>query len=170
MKPPVIYPSWWPDEVPEQQTKIPEHSSDSTSRTDYPPPPIPHDRITRYSSNLAMQVTPAGIFHQEPHKSGVCTPKIVEKISYEHQFNSRLDPSHPVRGRRHGSFIWKVISDVGRPGRKNNKPVEYAYIKVDPSESTVSSEVTCAENADQQRQTKDLMPESQETQSTSNEG
>lgn len=170
MKPPVIYPSWWPDEVPEQQTKVPERSSDSTSRTDYPPPPIPHDQITRYSSNLAMQVTPAGIFHQGPHKSGVHTPKIVEKISYEHQFNSRLDPSHPVRGRRHGSFIWKVISDVGRPGRKNSKPVEYAYIKVDPSESTVTSEVTCAENADQQRQTKDLMPESEETQSTSNEG
>merc|ERR550532_1844050 len=35
-----------------------------------------------------------------------------EGISYEHQYNSRLDPQYPVRGKRHGSFVWDEIPQV----------------------------------------------------------
>lgn len=142
---PVSYPGWWPEEIPDQPTKIPKRSFDSTSRTDYHPPPFHHDRITQYSSNLATQVTPAGIIpkgaNRNANKTGDKAPKVVEKISYEHQFNSRLDPSHPIRGRRHGSFIWKVISDVGGPNKKNSKPVEYAYAKDEPVKE-VTADIT----------------------------
>lgn len=161
---PVAYPAWWSDESPEKPAKVPKRSFDSTSRTDYRPPPFHHDRITPYSSNLAMQVTPAGIIPQGAHKSGAKTSRVVEKISYEHQFNSRLDPSHPIRGRRHGSFIWKVITDVGKPNRKHSKPVEYAY-KEDESVNTATAEIT-GNNGTGNRQTNELS-EYEDTQSTS---
>lgn len=138
---PVTYPAWWPDESPEKPAKVPKHSFDSTSRTDYRRPPVPHDSITRYSSNLAMQVTPGGIIPQGNHNTGLKAPKVVEKISYEHQFNSRLDPSHPIRGRRHGSFIWKVIPDVGKPNWKHSKTVEYA-LKKEESAKAETAETT----------------------------
>ncbi|KAJ7375732.1 hypothetical protein OS493_039251 [Desmophyllum pertusum] len=87
-----------------------------------------------------MQVTPTAAkpVPQGVHKTGSKMPK-VERISYEHQFNSRLDPSQPVRGRRHGSFIWKVVSDIGKQKRKNSKPVEYAYI-ADESADTLTAQ------------------------------
>ena len=146
---PVTFPAWWPDESLTKPPKIPTHSFDSTSRTDYRPPPFPHDRVTRYSSNLAIQVTPAGIIPQGSQTSSAKIPKVVEKISYEHQFNSRLDPSHPIRGRRHGSFIWKVRSDVGKPKGKCNKPVEYAYKEDEPAKA-VTSELTGNNTAEDQ--------------------
>lgn len=131
---PPTFPSWWPNEIPEKPAKIPKHSFDSTSRTDYHPLPLVNDHVKQYSSNLAMQVTPVGILpeqhqvmsgsSQESQPSGAEAPKVVEKISYEHQFNSRLDPSHPIRGRRHGSFIWKVAPDAGKQNRKCSNPFE----------------------------------------------
>lgn len=141
-------PSWWPDELPEKTTMVPQYSLDSTARSDYRAPPFPHERLTRYSSNLAMQVTPTAAkpVPQGVHKTGSKMPK-VERISYEHQFNSRLDPSQPVRGRRHGSFIWKVVSDIGKQKRKNSKPVEYAYI-ADESADTLTAQLTGENNAE----------------------
>lgn len=134
---PTSLPTWWPNEIPEKPAKIPKRSFDSTTRTDYRRPPCLNDRVTRYSSNHAMQVTPAGILPQghqgssagmatqDPQSLSAEVPRVVEKISYEHQFNSRLDPSHPIRGRRHGSFIWKVVSDVGKQNGNSSNPVEH---------------------------------------------
>ena len=142
---PVKYPSWWPEELPEKSTRIPQKSFDSTARSDYRPPPFSPGKITRYNSNLALQVVPAGasgILPQAAYKTGHTTPKVVEKISYEHQFNSRLDPSHPIRGRRHGSFIWKVVSDFGRKNRKGSKPVEYAYMKDESADTETAQPAT----------------------------
>lgn len=147
---PVTHPSWWPDELPEKTTKVPQHSFDSTARSDYRPPPFPHERLTRHSSNLATQATSAatGIVSQGVHKTGSKASKVVEKISYEHQFNSRLDPSQPIRGRRHGSFIWKVVSDIGKQNRKSSRPVEYAYVEADESTDTMTTQLTAENNSD----------------------
>ena len=58
--------------------------------------------------SLAMQAS-NGIIPRAVLMTGCKTPKVIEKISYEHYFNSRLDPSHPIKGRRHGSFMIKLI-------------------------------------------------------------
>ena len=79
---------------------------------------------------------------------------------------SRLDPSHPIRGRRHGSFIWKVVSDVGKQNRKNSKPVEYAYME-DESAEIKTTQFT-AENNTNDGQTTELS-KSDETQPSSHE-
>ena len=162
------HPSWWPEELPEKSTKVPQHSFDSTARSDYQPPPFPHERSMMHGGSLAMQATPAtnGIIPQDVLKTGCKTPKVVEKISYEHQFNSRLDPSHPIRGRRHGSFIWKVVSDVGKQNRKSSKPVEYAYIE-DESADRKTTQFTAENNANDGQTTE--LHKSDETQPSSNE-
>ena len=121
-----------------------------------------------HSGSLAMQGTPTtnGIISQAVLKTGCKMPKVVEKISYEHQFNSRLDPSHPIRGRRHGSFIWKVVSDVGKQNRKNSKPVEYAY-REDESVDIKTTQFTAENNAKDEQTTE--LNKSDETQPSTNE-
>jgi len=166
------HPSWWPEELPEKSTKVPQHSFDSTARSDYRPPPIPHERSMIHSGSLAIQGTPATngmIPPQAILKTGCKAPKVVEKISYEHQFNSRLDPSHPIRGRRHGSFIWKVVSDIGKQSRKNSnsKPVEYAYVEDESGDIKTCTQFSAENNAND-GQTMELN-KSDETQPSCNE-
>ena len=122
------------------------------------------------SGSLAMQATPStnGIIPQAALTTGCKMPKVVEKISYEHQFNSRLDPGHPIRGRRHGSFIWKVVSDVGKQNRKNSKPVEYAYMEDESARAGIKTTQFTAENNTNDEQTTELN-KSDETQPSSNE-
>ena len=163
------HPSWWPEELPEKSSKVPQHSFDSTARSDYRHPPFPYERSLMHSGSLPMHSNPAtnGIIPQAVlTKTGCKTPKVVEKISYEHQFNSRLDPSHPTRGRRHGSFIWKVVSDVGKQSRNNSKAVEYAYIEDESADIKTSQFKT--ENNTSDGQTTELN-KSDETQPSSTE-
>lgn len=147
---PVTCPSWWPEELPEKTTKVPQRSLDSTARSDYRAPPVSHDKSARYSSNLAMQSTSTttGIVPRGVPKTGSKMTKVKEKISYEHQFNSRLDPSQPIRGRRHGSFIWKVVSDFGKQNKRNSQPVEYAYTETDKSMDTMTTQHTAVKTPD----------------------
>ena len=99
---------WWPEEVPaDKPIKVPQWSFDSTTRSDYFPPSTLCERSTRYCSNMANKPS-VGIIPQCV-KSDLNQTVAKEKISYEHQFNSRLDPSQPIRGRLHGSFIWKDV-------------------------------------------------------------
>ena len=154
--------------MPEKSTKVPQHSFDSTARSDYRPPSFPHERSMMHSGSLAMQAIPATneIIPQDVLKTECKTPKVVEKISYEHQFNSRLDPNHPIRGRRHGSFIWKVVSDVDKQNRKSSKPVEYAYTE-DESADRKTTQFTAENNANDGQTTE--LNKSDETQPSSNE-
>ncbi|CAG5116575.1 unnamed protein product [Candidula unifasciata] len=35
-----------------------------------------------------------------------------ECVSYEHIYNSRANPNYPVRGKRHGAFVWKRLDPI----------------------------------------------------------
>ena len=89
---------------------------DSTSRSDYAQTSSSQRKQTRFGCNpnkskVAMGIVPECsapvLLHSADHKNS-------EKISYEHQYNSRLDPNEPVRGRRHGCFVWKPVIKTGR--------------------------------------------------------
>ncbi|XP_072265791.1 ciliary microtubule inner protein 6 [Pyxicephalus adspersus] len=44
-------------------------------------------------------------------------PKLFqEEISFIHQYDSRLTPNEPIRGKRHGGFVWKEIKTESGPG------------------------------------------------------
>lgn len=94
---------WWPKELPEKIAKKPKYSLESTSRLDYQK--INSQKVFgRYTANLNITESATGIVPGSKTNKNL---RFAEKISYEHQYNSRLDPNEPVRGKRHGSFVWK---------------------------------------------------------------
>lgn len=105
---------WWPNELPEKKAKVPKYSLESTSRFDYQK--INQQKVTgRYTSNSLITESATGIV---PSPKTPKQTRFSEKISYEHQYNSRLDPNEPIRGKRHGSFVWRPTVSI--PTRNNN--------------------------------------------------
>lgn len=94
----------------------PQYTFHSTSRADYKT--LGHNNpqvasYSRYDTSVCQVFKPNYNLRDFPGcTSSQTIPDMAEKISYEHQFNSRLDPSHPVRGRRHGCFVWKATSPI----------------------------------------------------------
>ncbi|XP_018419829.1 PREDICTED: uncharacterized protein C2orf73 homolog [Nanorana parkeri] len=44
-------------------------------------------------------------------------PKLFqEEVSFLHQYDSRLTPNEPIRGKRHGGFVWREIKTQSGPG------------------------------------------------------
>ncbi|XP_077341675.1 ciliary microtubule inner protein 6 [Lithobates pipiens] len=44
-------------------------------------------------------------------------PKLFQEgISFLHQYDSRLTPNEPIRGKRHGGFVWREIKTESGPG------------------------------------------------------
>lgn len=106
--------SWWPNEIKEQPVIKPQYTFHSTSRADYRNFSLDSPRCASYSRHEVLTQKapkPEGNIRILPGcSSAQAIPNVLEKISYEHQFNSRLDPSHPIRGRRHGCFVWRKAS------------------------------------------------------------
>ena len=94
---------WWPKELPEKEAQKPKYSLESTSRSDYQK--VNSQKVLgRYTANPNINESATGIV---PGSKINKRSQFAEKISYEHQYNSRLNPNEPVRGKRHGSFVWK---------------------------------------------------------------
>lgn len=107
---------WWPSRTSDQPLKKPEHTLDTTVRDDFQ---YRGDKVggnTRHSSNPnkvpAHGIAPVNLMREKDGKQRFWK----EGISYEHQYNSRTDPQYPIRGKRHGSFVWDRFSqyDVDR--------------------------------------------------------
>lgn len=111
----------------------PRHTLDTTFRDDF------RDRTTtsgmrvsngRHTSNPNKTPAVGGVpVTMLPPGDGK-ERRLTEKLSYEHQYNSRLDPNYPARGKRHGSFVWDekaaVHDGVQSPkhGHSNNVTAE----------------------------------------------
>ena len=98
--------NWWPDGVPKADRPRPKYTLDSTSRSDYRPIDIASFAKTR------DQERRQSIEARKAKETGR------ERISYAHQYNSRLPSNQPERGKLHGSFIneeiyvWKCLSNI----------------------------------------------------------
>uniref|UniRef100_H2YH35 Uncharacterized protein n=1 Tax=Ciona savignyi TaxID=51511 RepID=H2YH35_CIOSA len=96
---------WWPRMEGKESKPQPCYTRCTTQRADY------------QRHNLEDRVSNAG--NQNPNKNIVpltstdCRKRsgevLLEKISYRHNYNSRLDPSEPIRGKLHGSFVWDQV-------------------------------------------------------------
>ncbi|XP_057311238.1 uncharacterized protein C2orf73 homolog [Hydractinia symbiolongicarpus] len=96
---------WWPDSVPVDQKPNPAYKKDTVNRSDYAIFTNAPPGLTRFGCNKNMLKTAQGIV-----PTGSDKPLIAkEKISYEHQFDCRQNRRE--RGKLHGSFVWKPISD-----------------------------------------------------------
>lgn len=97
----------WRQSAPDSKLQLPPpYSRDSTQRSDFTSLPQTHILNTRYGAN--PNKSPAsGIV---PTASPNATPKVLlEKMSFIHQYDSRKWENEPIRGRRHGAFVWTEI-------------------------------------------------------------
>ncbi|XP_065838184.1 uncharacterized protein C2orf73 homolog [Oscarella lobularis] len=95
--------SWWPEPTGEEEKRRePSYSLDSTSRWDYRLHATEPLTSTRRNRN---RQTARGIVPALARMSS--DPVLYESISYQHQYDSRRN--QPVRGRLHGSFVWKSL-------------------------------------------------------------
>nr|XP_039248428.1 uncharacterized protein C2orf73 homolog [Styela clava] len=107
--------SWWPSRTSDEPLKVPARTMNTVQRSDYQHS-APVRGNTRHSSN-PFTIPSKGILP-------VNTPKtkedpgdvLLEKISYRHDYNSRLDKNEPIRGKLHGSFVWDEVlqTDSGK--------------------------------------------------------
>lgn len=97
---------WWPHQSSDKPLAKPPHTLDSTVRSDYQYRGSGIKGNTRHSSNPnkepALGSAPVNFMRKPDGKQRFWK----EGISYEHQYNSRLDPQYPIRGKRHGGFVW----------------------------------------------------------------
>ncbi|OWF35737.1 uncharacterized protein C2orf73 homolog isoform X2 [Mizuhopecten yessoensis] len=129
---------WWPSRTSNEPLNVPPKTKDTVYRGDYMQD---GDRIqssgsTRHSANLhrdpALGTVPVNFLPARNDNKRF----FKEKISYEHQYNSRLNPNYPTRAKRHGSFVWDQMSN--------------AESKQMMEEQTALNEAECKENAQSQ--------------------
>ncbi|KAM7172212.1 ciliary microtubule inner protein 6 [Macrochelys suwanniensis] len=102
---------WWPSGEPCVYHYSPPYDRQSTQRNDFQKPTCTLSSPTKYSSKLqpSCGIVPLAI----PSTS---LPKILqERTSFIHQYNARKSPNEPIRGKRHGAFVWTEIKPVSGP-------------------------------------------------------
>ncbi|XP_060077540.1 uncharacterized protein LOC132557072 [Ylistrum balloti] len=105
---------WWPSRTSNEPLDVPPITKDTVYRGDFMQD---GDRVqssgsTRHSANVhrepALGTVPVNFLPARDQNKRF----FKEKISYEHQYNSRLDPNYPIRAKRHGSFVWEQMSNA----------------------------------------------------------
>ncbi|XP_070577626.1 uncharacterized protein C2orf73-like [Ptychodera flava] len=125
---------WWPSRTSNEPLKKPPYRDDSTMRKDfqYSSESKPSG-LTRHGCNpnihAAHGIVPINHLHS---KRG---PRLlVEKISYEHQYDSRHSTNNPIRGKRHGSFVWDILHPVTPPqGQRSSASSRKTSTSIIPS-------------------------------------
>ncbi|XP_072031126.1 uncharacterized protein [Amphiura filiformis] len=102
---------WWPSRTSEEPHNIPICCESSTNRADFKkldkvsPSPTRHG----YNPHAAPSKGIVPVNHL-PAQNG---PRLlVERISYQHAYDSRKPSNLPQRGKLHGNFVWDVLHPV----------------------------------------------------------
>ncbi|KAM9154837.1 ciliary microtubule inner protein 6 [Pangshura tecta] len=104
---------WWPSGEPCVYHYSPPYDRRSTQRNDFQKPTCTLSSPTKYSSTLQPS---CGIVPLAIPRTSTSLPKILqERISFIHQYNARKSPNEPIRGKRHGAFVWTEIKPVSGP-------------------------------------------------------
>lgn len=110
---------WWKWQSPNGETAparktLPKYSYNSSNRDEYRKPVDPKQGQTRHGNNPNSH-TSSGIVPITGLPSEKGPRLLLEHISYDHQYNSRTNPSQPIRGKKHGSFVWDCFHPVSPP-------------------------------------------------------
>ncbi|XP_032627631.1 ciliary microtubule inner protein 6 [Chelonoidis abingdonii] len=104
---------WWPSGEPCVYHYTPPYDRQSTQRNDFQKPTCTLSSPTKYSSKLQPS---CGIVPLAVPRTSTSLPKILqERTSFIHQYNARKSPNEPIRGKRHGAFVWTEIKPVSGP-------------------------------------------------------
>ncbi|XP_038073924.1 uncharacterized protein C2orf73 homolog [Patiria miniata] len=105
---------WWKWQVGNGEVvkrTPPKYSYHSTNRDQFRTPEKPQLGQTRHGSNPGTYAS-SGIVPVTRLPSEKGPRLLVEHISYDHQYNSRTNPSEPIRGKKHGSIVWDCLHPV----------------------------------------------------------
>jgi len=132
---------WWKwqvggDEATPKRT-MPKYSYNSSNRDEYRKPERPQLGQTRHGNNPASCAS-TGIVPVTSLPSERGPRLLVEHISYNHQYNSRTNPSQPIRGKKHGSFVWDCFHPVS-PSKLTTRPAKTVVLS-SPWAPTVDTE------------------------------
>lgn len=104
---------WWPSRVSKESLQLPPRTNNTIYRSDFLERERPSSTgfgSTRHMANPhkepALGTVPVNFLRPRDGQQRF----FKEKISYEHQYNSRYDANYPIRGKRHGSFVWDPMS------------------------------------------------------------
>ncbi|XP_067940043.1 uncharacterized protein [Watersipora subatra] len=101
---------WWPGRVPPLTKPSPPKTKDSTMRSDYDwtneHQTYGSNRHKHHISKPALGAVPVNYL---PEKDGH-QRFFKERISYEHQYDSRFDKNYPIRSARHGAYVSQPIT------------------------------------------------------------
>lgn len=98
---------WWPSRANEGDLHKSDYTRDTIYRNDFmytkklaPQPSSRHS--ANPNTTPVTGIAPVNFLHEKDGQQRFYK----EGLSYEHQYNSRADPNYPIRGKRHGAFVW----------------------------------------------------------------
>nr|XP_006122177.2 uncharacterized protein C2orf73 homolog isoform X1 [Pelodiscus sinensis] len=104
---------WWPRGEPCVHHYSPTYDRQSTQRNDFQKPTCTLSSPIKYSSKLQPS---CGIVPLATPRTSTSLPKILqERTSFIHEYDARKSPNEPIRGKRHGAFVWTEIKPVSGP-------------------------------------------------------
>ncbi|KAM5165583.1 ciliary microtubule inner protein 6 [Mantella aurantiaca] len=106
---------WWPRTEENVQLHKPSYDRTTTQRSNFCNLAYSSHQ-TRHGCN--PHKTPLhGIVPLASPRGRNRLPKLLqEEISFLHQYDSRLTPNEPIRGKRHGGFVWREIKTESGAG------------------------------------------------------
>lgn len=102
---------WWPSRVSDEPLKVPDRTKDTIYREDFDQKQTSSAAFgsRRHTANPntepALGTVPVNFLKARDGQQRL----FKEKISYEHQYNSRSDPNYSIRSKRHGTFVWDQL-------------------------------------------------------------
>ncbi|KAM8947895.1 ciliary microtubule inner protein 6 [Pelodytes ibericus] len=105
---------WWPRSKESTFIHRPSYDRKTTQKNEFPAM-VYSSPQTRHGCN--PHKTPLhGIVPLASPRDRTKFPKLLqEEMSFTHQYNARLTPNEPIRGKRHGVFVWKEIKTEHKP-------------------------------------------------------
>ncbi|KAG9484284.1 hypothetical protein GDO78_009936 [Eleutherodactylus coqui] len=99
---------WWPSHEEIVHLYKPSYDLMTSQRSDFSHKTYSSPQ-TRHGSNPHRSPL-RGIVPVATPRGRNRLPKLLqEEISFLHQYDSRLTPNEPIRGKRHGAFVWREI-------------------------------------------------------------
>ncbi|KAG8443696.1 hypothetical protein GDO86_009028 [Hymenochirus boettgeri] len=108
-------PEWWPRSEQTVDLCRPPYDTKTTQRCDFQKTSNSTPYQTRYGAK-PFKSPVHGIVPLASPKTKTHLPKLLlEQISFLHKYDARTTPSEPIRGKRHGAFVWTEIKTESRP-------------------------------------------------------
>ncbi|GFR81652.1 chromosome 2 open reading frame 73 [Elysia marginata] len=120
---------WWPSRANPGSLVVPPYAEDTHYRVDFN---LRHGERPsgsgRHTAHLNREAALGSIPVNYLRERDGSQRFYKEGLSYEHMYNSRADPNYPIRGKRHGAFVWSRMNPLSQ-----QKFIDY-HLRLDEEE------------------------------------